>query len=44
MTLDDALFDSTDLSTHARRAAVRAMIGLVLPVTFDVIIPLARLL
>lgn len=33
--LDDTLFDSTDLSTHARRAAVRAMIGLGLPVTFD---------
>ncbi len=33
--LDDTLFDSTDLSTHARRAAVRAMLGLGLPATFD---------
>jgi len=33
--LDDTLFDSTDLSTHARRAAVRAMLGLGLPITFD---------
>ncbi|MHA1130873.1 MAG: TIGR02253 family HAD-type hydrolase [Candidatus Helarchaeota archaeon] len=33
--LDDTLYDSTALSTQARRNAIRAMIGVGLPVSFD---------
>jgi putative hydrolase of the HAD superfamily len=33
--LDDTLYNSTELSTHARRNAIRAMIDLGLPVTFE---------
>lgn len=33
--LDDTLYNSTELSTHARRSAVRAMIDLGLPTTFE---------
>ncbi len=33
--LDDTLYNSTELSTHARRSAIRAMIDLGLPVNFD---------
>jgi len=33
--LDDTLYNSTELSTHARRSAIRAMIDLGLPVTFE---------
>jgi putative hydrolase of the HAD superfamily len=33
--LDDTLFNSTELSTHARRNAVRAMVDLGLPASFE---------
>ncbi len=33
--LDDTLFDSTELSSQARRNAIRAMIGVGLPASFD---------
>lgn len=33
--LDDTLYNSTELSTHARRSAIRAMNALGLPATFD---------
>ncbi|MHA1264850.1 MAG: TIGR02253 family HAD-type hydrolase [Candidatus Helarchaeota archaeon] len=33
--LDDTLYNSTELSAHARRSAIRAMIDLGLPASFD---------
>lgn len=33
--LDDTLYNSTELSTHARRSAIRALIDLGLPATFE---------